>query len=133
MEVGKQDLLNTGRRDKIEIISAIIALTREPAYVWYISRQSGLSHPQMKTYLKFMTETGLIKKNAVTRKGEKKAYSCQATEKGLKLLKLYCDSLVLLYGEEVLMKRNPNLAVACLQLCKERGTATISQTQKRNF
>jgi predicted transcriptional regulator len=127
MQVTAKDTLSSGRRDKLEIMAAIVALTREPAYIWQISRRGNFSHPQLKLYLTFMNERGLIEKRKITKTSNKTTHVCVATEKGFDLLKIYCDSLRLLYREDYLKRTNDNLAVTCLQFYKEP-----TQTQKNS-
>jgi len=118
METGTKDIVNSGRRDRVEIIAAVIALTQKPKPMNQIMDQSKLPYGRSVEYLKFMIETRLIEKRVMAKTAKRTTYVYRATEKGLLFLKTYCDILRLLYGEDFMKNRN-KLAVACLQLCKE--------------
>jgi predicted transcriptional regulator len=112
-----KDVLTSGRRDRVEIIAAIAAMTQKPSKITRIMSQVNLSYPLLKNILKLMLRLRLIETRKVTENGIDKGQIFQATEKGLTFLKTYCDLLRIIYGEEFLQKHN-NLAVACLKYCK---------------
>lgn len=113
-----EDLLCSGRRDRVEIIAAIVAMTREPSKITRIMYQVHLSYPALKEYMKIMIRFRLIERHNEAEDAEKISGVWQATEKGLNFLKIYCELLRLMYGEDYL-NIDHNLAVACLQFCKE--------------
>jgi predicted transcriptional regulator len=113
----EKDVLTSGRRDRVEIIAAIAAMTQKPSKITRIMSQVNLSYPLLKNILKLMLRLRLIETRKVTENGIDKGQIFQATEKGLTFLKTYCDLLRIIYGEEFLQKHN-NLAVACLKYCK---------------
>jgi predicted transcriptional regulator len=118
MDNSSKDLLNSGRRDKIEIMAAIIATTQKPSKITLILGQTNLSYPMMKKNLRNMLRLGLIEVLKVAKAGNKTGQVFQATEKGFTFLKTYCDLLRLLYSDAFLVN-DSNLAVACLKYCKE--------------
>jgi predicted transcriptional regulator len=113
----EKDVLTSGRRDRVEIIAAIAAMTQKPSKITRIMSQVNLSYPLLKNILKLMLRLRLIETRKVTENGIDKGQIFQSTEKGLTFLKTYCDLLRIIYGEEFLQKHN-NLAVACLKYCK---------------
>ena len=117
MENGAKDVLSSGRRDRIEIIAAVIALTQKPTLMTNIMGHSKLSSGNAVKYLKFMIKIRLIERG-MGKTAKKTACFYHATEKGLLFLKTYCDILRLVYGEDFMKNKN-NLAVVCLQFCKE--------------
>jgi predicted transcriptional regulator len=76
-----------------------------------------LSYPNLKTYIKLMLRLRLLE-TCKTEKSNGRGRVFQATEKGLAFFKTYCNLLRIIYGEDLLQKAN-NLAVACLNYCKE--------------
>ena len=111
------DLLSSGKRDKVELLAAIIAMTRKPSNFTRIMDNVGLSYQLMKKYLKLMHEHDLIKTIKVMEKDQNNRHFFQATEKGNELLDAYCQILRIVYGEDFLEKAN-NLAVDCIKYCK---------------
>ena len=118
MENGAKDVLSSGRRDRVEIMAAVIALTQKPQCMTNIMGHSKLSSVNAVEYLKFMIEKCLIEKKGMAKTAKKTAHVYVATGKGLLFLKIYCDILSLLYGEDFMKNKN-NLAVVCLQFCEE--------------
>lgn len=106
-----EDPLSSGRRDKTEIIAAIVAVTLKPLPVTRIMSSVNTNHSTISDCLGFMTDVGLIRKRA-RRKDE---IFFEATDKGVIFLKKYCDILKILYGRRFLESTN-NLAVVCLEL-----------------
>ena len=115
MENGAKDVLSSGRRDRVEIMAAVIALTQKPQRMTNIMGNSKLSSVNAVKYLKFMIEKRLIEKKDMTKNPKKTIHVYRATEKGLLFLKIYCDILSLLYGEDFMKNKN-NLAVVCIQM-----------------
>ena len=109
MKGSETDLLNSGKRDKVEIMAAIISLTGEFSTKTSIMNRVNLSHKQLTRYLKIMAAKQLIKTSKV--KG-KTLY--QQTEKGRKFFNIYCEMLKILYGDNLLKVHN-NLVVECLE------------------
>jgi predicted transcriptional regulator len=112
-----KNMLDSGRRDKTEIIAAIAAMTQKPARITHIMDQVNLSYPSLKKYIKLMLKLHLLETRAEA-KSDEGGQVFQATVKGFTFLKAYCELLRIIYGEDFLQKAN-NLAVACLQYCKE--------------
>ena len=112
-----KNILDSGRRDKTEIIAAIAAMTQKPTRITHIMDQVNLSHPSLKKYIKLMLKLRLLETRLEAKSNEGRQVF-QATEKGFTFLKAYCELLRIIYGEDFLQKAN-NLAVACLQYCKE--------------
>ena len=117
MNENANNILNSGRRDKTEIIAAIVATTQKPSKITQIMNQVGLSHPRLKQYMNLMLRLRLIKTGKVA-KSKERGKVFLATENGLTFLKTYCDLLRIIYGEDFLQKAD-NLAVACLKYCQE--------------
>ena len=120
------DILDSGRRDKMEIIAAITAITQKPSKITHILCQINLSYPLLKKYLKFMLRLGLIEIRKIA-KADGGGEVFQATEKGFNFLKTYCDILRIIYGEDFLRK-DSNLAVSCLKYCNETESASPKQS-----
>ena len=118
MDSNVKDILNSGKRDKMEIIAAIAAITQKPSRITRIMAQVNLSYPLLRKYMKLMLRLRLIERRKVAKKANKTGQVFHATEKGFTFLKIYCDILRLIYGEDFLQKDN-NLAIACLKYCKE--------------
>jgi predicted transcriptional regulator len=114
---GERDILHSGRRDRTEIIAAIVALAQKPAKVSSIMDKVNLSYSIVKDYVRFMIELRLIQEQ-INGKARGRVHVYEATEKGLAFLRLYCELLRLMYGKDFL-SYNHNLAVACLNYCKE--------------
>jgi predicted transcriptional regulator len=113
----KKNVLDTGKRGKLEIIAAVLAVALEPSTLSRIVRRTNTNNSIIRDKLKFMAKTGFIKKQSVT-KSLKKVRVFEATEKGIIFLRTYCDLLKMLYGDSFLEKAN-DLAVDCLQLSKK--------------
>ena len=109
----QKDFLNSSKRDSVEIIAAIVALTQKPSTITNIMNGVNLSYPQTKKYTELMIKKRLIKKIAT---GKRTVY--ERTQKGWNFFNIYCDILRLLYGEDFLKNKN-NLAVACLSQCQK--------------
>ncbi len=102
------------RRDRLEIVSAVISVAQEPSSLTHIMYQVNLSHKQMKEYLSFMIGCRLIEECKNGRAVNRRLLIYRATEKGNKFLNLYCESLILLHGE-LLFKGKSGLADAYLR------------------
>ncbi len=101
MEDYRRNGIKFVRRDRLEIVSAVISVAQEPSSLTHIMYQVNLSHKQMKEYLRFMTGCGLIEECKNGRAVNRKLLSYRATEKGNRFLNLYCESLILLHGEHL--------------------------------
>lgn len=111
------DLLDSGRRDKMEIIAAIVATTQNPSLITRVLGQANLSYPLLKKYVKFMLSRRLIERRKIGTNPSARRLVFQATKKGFTFLETYCDILRIIYGEDFLKKDN-NLAVYCLKYCQ---------------
>ena len=113
-----KDILNSGNRDKLEIMAATLALTQKPTGITRIMTQLNLNYRMVTKYLRFMMEKGLIEKQRSATSSARTSHVYRATEKGLGLLKAYCEVLRSIYGEDFMQNKN-NLAVVCIEYCKE--------------
>jgi predicted transcriptional regulator len=118
MDFPERDILSSGRRDRTEIIAAIVALTRKTSNITQIMSTANMSYQLTAEYIDFMSKKNLIEKILTCKTGKKTAQYYRATEKGLICLKTYCEILDLIYGKDYLRKGN-NLAIVCLQYCPE--------------
>ena len=116
MSANVKDILSSGRRDKLEIIAAIAAIVQEPSGITRIKDQVNLSYPILKKYIKLMLRLGLIEGRGLGKKADGREVF-GATEKGFRFLKIYCDILRIIYGEDF-MKKDHNLVVSCLKYCE---------------
>jgi len=114
----EEDILHSGRRDRMEIMAAIIAMTQEPSKVTRIMDQTNLNHPSQKKYISLMLRLRLIENCKEAKKACEKGQLFQATEKGLVFFRTYCELLRIIYGEDFLKIEN-NLAITCLKYCKQ--------------
>ncbi len=103
----------SGRRDKLEIVSAIISITQQPSSITQLLGDANLGYSQLKEYLRFMLGRRLIEKRDLIRGAERTTQVYQATEKGNRFLELYCEILILLQGERFL-ENNSKLSEAYL-------------------
>ena len=109
----------TGKRDRLEIVAAIIAAAYQPSTFTRLMSQANLSYSLLKEYLTFMIGKGLVAEQDTARGTKKTVFVYQATKKGNKFLELYCENLVLLHGERFL-DGNKDLAEAyLLQYCRK--------------
>ena len=111
-------VLNSGRRDKVEIMSAILVMTEKPSILTHIMHHVNLSYPSLKKYIRLLLALRMIEKRELVLDAERNSYVYQATERGLSFLGVYCELLRLMHGDDFLTNAN-NLAVACLQYCKD--------------
>ena len=79
------------RRDKLEIVSAIISITQQPSSITQLLGDANLGYSQLKEYLRFMLGRPLIEKRDLIRGAERTTQVYQATEKGNRFLELYCE------------------------------------------
>lgn len=113
-----EDILHSGRRDKTEIMAAIIAMTQKPSKITKIMDQTKLNHPLQKKYIRLMLKLRLIENCKEAKKACEKGQVFQATERGLAFFRTYCELLRIVYGEDFL-KIDNDLAVTCLKYCKQ--------------
>ena len=100
MEARTKDFLFSGRRDKIEIMAATIALAQKPTSMTRMISLLKIRHVTLMEYLELMVERRLIKKQGQTKTAKKTASVYQATKKGLSFLKKYHDILKVLYEKD---------------------------------
>ena len=105
----------------MEIMAAIVAVTQKPEKITPILDQVNLSYKVLRKYVKSMLSLRLIEMRKVEKKDAENWQVFQATKKGLAFLKVYCDILRIIYGEDFLQKDN-NLAVTCIKSCKDAAT-----------
>jgi predicted transcriptional regulator len=105
----------------MEIMAAIVAATQKPEKITRILVHVNLSYKVLRKYVKSMLSLRLIEMRKVEKKDDEKGEVFQATKKGLAFLKVYCDLLRIVYGEDFLQKDN-NLAVVCIKSCKDAET-----------
>jgi predicted transcriptional regulator len=83
-----------GYRKRYVIIASILGIINdskdEGAFITLIMYKSFLSHAQLKEYLQFLAERGLIDQLPlqIKKNNGKKKYNYKITEKGLRLLKI---------------------------------------------
>ena len=104
----------SGRRNRLEIISAIVALTQQPTSFTRLMNHANLSSSLLNEYLKFMTGRRLIMKLDTAGEAKKKIPVYRATKKGKKFLRLCCEQLILLHGERFLEKNRDGLLLASM-------------------
>jgi predicted transcriptional regulator len=113
-----KDILHSGKRDRMEIMAAIIAMTEKPSKITRIMDQTNLNHPLQKKYIRLMLRLRLIENCKETKNACEKGQVFRATEKGLGFFRTYCELLRIVYGEDFLKIEN-NLAITCLKYCKQ--------------
>lgn len=82
-----KDILHSGKRDKLEIIAAIVAMTQKPSKITRIISQVNLNYPLLRKYIKLMLRLRLIETRKETKKAIGKEQVFQATERGLVFLR----------------------------------------------
>ncbi len=129
MERGKTSF-TSGKRDRLEIVSAIIAITQQASSISRIIGHANLNYSTLKDYVKFMIGRHLIEERKISSGAKKGLAVYKATEKGTKFLELYCEGLILLHGENFLQE-NSNLAEAYLiQYCRKNKLPLDSKLEK---
>ncbi len=129
MERGKTSF-TSGKRDRLEIVSAIIAITQQASSISRIIGHANLNYSTLKDYVKFMIGRHLIEERKISGGAKKGLAVYKATEKGTKFLELYCEGLILLHGESFLQE-NSNLAEAYLiQYCRKNKLPLDSKLEK---
>jgi predicted transcriptional regulator len=113
-----EDILHSGKRDRMEIMAAIIAMTQKPSNTARIMGQTNLNHSLQKKYIRLMLRIRLIENCKESKKACEKGQVFQATEKGLVFFRTYCELLRIVYDKDFL-KIDNNLAVTCLKYCKQ--------------
>jgi len=96
----------SGKRDKWEILSAIIIVTQQPSSFTRVMKEANLNYSTFEEYLRFMMRSNLVEKCNRAGDAQKRTSGYQATEKGNSFLELYCRGLVLLHGERFLENNN---------------------------
>lgn len=126
-DLGKRDI-KPSKRDRLEIVSAVIATTQQPSNFNQIAGHANLNYSTLKEYLRFMLGRCLIEKHDAA--GRTPVY--QASEKGNKFLELYCEGLIVLHGEGFL-DNNSNLAEAYLLQYLRKNKSTTDSKQSKTF
>ncbi len=111
----EEDFFVKGKRDRSEIICAIIAVTQQPTSFTRILMHANLNYSELTQYTNYLLRKDLLQKSSITRNNKKETSTYQATEKGNKFLENFCENLVLLHGRHF-MEMNRNLAEAYLDL-----------------
>jgi predicted transcriptional regulator len=119
----------SSKRDRLEIVSAIIAIAQHPSSTTRLTSQANLSYSLLKEYLKFMIGRHLIEEHETT-KDSKKTIVYQATEKGNRFLGIYCDGLILLHGEDFLQNKSNLAGAYLLQYCRKNKLTLGSRLSK---
>ncbi len=120
----------SGKRDRLEIVSAIIAVAQQPSNFTRLMGQANLSYSLLKEYLIFMTRRGLVREHDVARRSDRKLLVYQATEKGNKFLELYCENLILLHGEHFLEYSDSLADAYLLQYCRKNRLTLGTKMRK---
>ncbi len=126
----QKDGYYSGKRDRWEITSAIIAVTQNPTSITSMMKELNLNYSTIKEYLNFMISRRLIEKSDNVNSTKKKTEGYLATEKGLDFLKLYCRGLILLHGEDLLQYESDHAEAYLLQYCREHKMTLNSELHK---
>ncbi len=119
MEDYQKYYFRTVKRDKTEILSAIIALAQEPTVFTRLMYDANLSYSLARRFMRFAIHAGLIIKHCSPKGTERNRIVYQATEKGKRFLELYCEQLILLHGQHFL-EINSGLADSyVMQYCRK--------------
>ncbi len=129
MEDHRKPEFKSSKRDRLEIVSAIIAIAQHPSSTTRLTSQANLSYSLLKEYLKFMIGRHLIEEHETT-KDSKKTIVYQATEKGNRFLGIYCDGLILLHGEDFLQNKSNLAGAYLLQYCRKNKLTLGSRLSK---
>jgi len=115
----REPVFKSGKRDRLEIVSAIIAIAQQPSSTTRLTSQANLSYSLLKEYLKFMIGRHLIEEREITKGTKKKTSVFQATEKGNKFLGIYCEGLILLHGKAFLQNKGNLAGAYLLEYCRK--------------
>lgn len=115
----REPLFKPGKRDRLEIVSAIIAIAQQPSSTTRLTSQANLSYSLLKEYRKFMIGRHLIGEREITKGTKKKTSVFQATEKGNKFLGIYCEGLILLHGKAFLQNKGNLAGAYLLEYCRK--------------
>ncbi len=126
----QKDGFYSGKRDRWEITSAIIAITQNPLTITSMMKELSLNYSTIKEYLNFMISRRLIQKSNNVNGAKKKTEGYLATEKGLDFLRLYCRGLILLHGEDLLQYESDHAEAFLLQYCRENKMTLNSELHK---
>ena len=94
------------KRDKWEILSAIIVGTQQPSSFIRVMKEANLNYSTLDAYLRFMIRSNLVEKCDRAGGAQKRTSGYQATKKGNSFLELYYKGLILLHGERFLENNN---------------------------
>lgn len=120
-----QDFFVTGKRDRSEIVCAIIAVSQRPTSFTSILMHANLNYSELTQYTNYLLSKNLLQKNSITRRNKKEAITYQATEKGNKFLENFCENLILLHGTHFI-EINRNLAEAYLDLYYRKNRLQVT-------
>jgi len=109
----------TVKRDRTEILSAIIALAQEPTPFTRLMQDANLSCLLLRKFLRFAIHAGLITKRGSDEGTNRNRTVYQATEKGNRFLKLYCEQLILLHGQHFLEINSAAADSYIIQYCRK--------------
>ena len=130
MQDYRKDYFKKSRRDRFEIISAIIAITQQPSNITCIMTCANLSYSITREYLRLLINKHLIEKSEILNGMKKRMTAFQSTEKGKRFLELYCEQLIMLHGKRFL-ENNNNPAKAYLhQYCLKNRFAPSFRLQR---
>ncbi len=130
MEYQEKNGFYSGKRDRWEIISAIIAVTQHPSSITSMMKELNLNYSTIKEYLNFLISRRLIEKSDNVNGMKKKTEGYIAAEKGLDFLRLYCRGLILLHGEDLLQYESDHAEAFLLQYCRENKMTLNSDLHK---
>ncbi len=120
----------SGKRDRWEITSAIIAVTQNPTSITSMMKELSLNYSTIEGYLNFLISRRLIEKSDNINGAKKKTEGYLATEKGLDFLKLYCRGLILLHGGDLPQYESDHAEAFLLQYCRENKMTLHSDLHK---
>ena len=125
-----QELVSrSGRRDRLEIVTAIIAITQKPSSISHIMGDANLTYPLLTECLGFMISRRLTEKSEIA--GVRKIRSVyQATEKGNRFLELYCELMTFLHGEAFLDNNSDLASAYLLQYCRKKKLTLSSKMRE---
>ncbi len=131
MGASEGERFRSGKRDRMEIVSAIIAIAQRPTRSTRIMGRANLSYSVLKDYLAFLIGRHLVEKCDAGEVAKRRTPFYQATEKGNMFLELYCEQLILIHGERFL-DSNRNLAEAYItQYFRKNRRALVQNYRKR--
>ena len=131
MGVIKRERFRSGKRDRMEIVSAIIAIAQRPTRLTRIMGRANLSYSVLKDYLAFLIGRHLVEKCDAEEMTEIRSPFYQATEKGNMFLELYCEQLILIHGERFLDGKSDLAEAYITQYFRKNRRALVQNYRKR--